>query len=309
MKPEWSRKIFNMIQRSYGAYMEERLHELEKTQWLSRDELREMQWKRVTELLQHAYNNVPYYKRIWKEVGIHPSDICSWDDFKKLPLLDKSLVQNYYDELLADGMEGIPLYYSGTSGSTGTPMRFVRTQDAKARFWAAMYRGYSWFGIAMCDKEARLFGMPFDRTSRFKERAKDWVMNRRRLSVFEMTEENMQAFTQQLNAFQPAYLQGYPSAISRFAEFIIQKKENVRYSWIPLKGVVTTSEVLTPTYKTLIEAAFECPAINQYGAAEIGLVAISCPQDGFHTVPENIFLETLPVIENDLTQDVNSGPV
>ncbi|MFH1371536.1 MAG: hypothetical protein ABII09_09670 [Planctomycetota bacterium] len=309
MKPSLSRRLFSTIQRSLGADIEKRLHELQDSQWLSHSELQQMQWRKLTKLLHNAYKNVPYYRRTWQEAGIHPSDIRSWDDFKKVPFLTKGQVRENHSEMLSKEIKRMSLHHDSTGGSSGTPLRFVRPQDTKAWFWAAQYRGYGWFGIQLDDRQGRFYGMPFGLVSGYKARMIDWVMNRRRISAFDMRDEQMRAFAQQMNRFRPVYLNGYAMAIGRFAEFMSREKNRARYTWIPLKGVVSTSEVLTPTYKRLIEEVFECPVINEYGAAEIGLVAITCPKGGFHVVCENVYLETIPAIDVELPPNVSSGPV
>ena len=49
---------------------------LEKTQWLSPDELDDLQWQRIGALLAHAYENVPYYQDILREMGNDPASVC-----------------------------------------------------------------------------------------------------------------------------------------------------------------------------------------------------------------------------------------
>ncbi|RLF96512.1 phenylacetate--CoA ligase family protein, partial [Thermococci archaeon] len=45
------------------------LEELERTQWLSEEEIREIQWAKLQRLLQHAYLHVPYYRQKFHEIG------------------------------------------------------------------------------------------------------------------------------------------------------------------------------------------------------------------------------------------------
>src|SRR5882672_5292806 len=62
---------------------------LERTQWLSHDELRAIQVHELQALLQHALENVPSYRKILDERGLRPTDFRSVEDLAKLPFLDR----------------------------------------------------------------------------------------------------------------------------------------------------------------------------------------------------------------------------
>ena len=48
---------------------------LQKSQWWSREQLEEYQLEQLSKLLHHAYENVPYYRRIFYKRGLEPKDI------------------------------------------------------------------------------------------------------------------------------------------------------------------------------------------------------------------------------------------
>jgi len=193
MNPRISRLLFGASQRFSGANLFQRMAELEVSQSLPRSELKEMQWNRLISLCHYAYKHVPYYRKVWNERNVKPSDLKSFEDFATLPFLTKSDVQKHNDELRSPKMGDTPLHYGQTGGSSGNPMRFLRTQDSKARFWAAQYRAYGWYDIHPGDKQGRFYGMPFAQAKSTKEKMKDLIMNRRRMSMFDLSDERMAA--------------------------------------------------------------------------------------------------------------------
>jgi len=68
--------------------------EAQKNQYLSRDALRDIQFNKLTALLDHTYNTVPFYKNFFKKAGVTPEDIRTWDDFKKVPILTKNQIRD-----------------------------------------------------------------------------------------------------------------------------------------------------------------------------------------------------------------------
>ena len=57
---------------------------------MSRDELRELQFKRLQMTLRWAYDNVPFHRERWSALKLKPGDIRSLDDLRKLPFTVKS---------------------------------------------------------------------------------------------------------------------------------------------------------------------------------------------------------------------------
>ncbi|HSJ48507.1 MAG TPA: phenylacetate--CoA ligase family protein, partial [Gammaproteobacteria bacterium] len=66
---------------------------LEESQWWSAERLRELQLRRLQALLRHAQAEVPYYRRMFEELGLDSTDFQDLDDLCKLPFLDKPLIR------------------------------------------------------------------------------------------------------------------------------------------------------------------------------------------------------------------------
>ena len=51
-----------------------------------RDELRDLQGERLRETVEHAYENVPFYRERFDEAGVAPGEVDSIDDVERLPM-------------------------------------------------------------------------------------------------------------------------------------------------------------------------------------------------------------------------------
>jgi len=71
----------------YGKVFRETYAFLQESQWWSREQLEEYQLEQLSKLLHHAYENVPYYRRVFDERGLKPRDIQDLKDLQKLPYL------------------------------------------------------------------------------------------------------------------------------------------------------------------------------------------------------------------------------
>ena len=72
-----------------------------------------------------------------------------------------------------------------------------------------MYRCYHQYGIKIGSKQARFWGVPISVKYILKERLKDIISNRIRLSAFDIHEKSLLDFTEKLKRFQPRYFYGY----------------------------------------------------------------------------------------------------
>ena len=68
----------------------------EKIECAPREVLRELQSKRLVEMVERCYSNVPLYKKRFDEIGLLPGDIKSIDDVKKLPFTYKDDLRDNY---------------------------------------------------------------------------------------------------------------------------------------------------------------------------------------------------------------------
>lgn len=196
------------------------LKELERTQWLPRPELEAWQFNRIRQLVKYAYENIPFYRKIYQSLDIHPEDIRNLKDFRALPLLTREDVNRHLQELASPEYQGISKLDS-TGGSTGQPMRFYI--EKSFHWWDAALelRGRGWYDVHEGDKIAWVWGAHRDiETLGWKSRFKAKLQQNRYLNAFGMSESKMKAFAEMLCRWQPAMFRAYASALSLFAEYI-----------------------------------------------------------------------------------------
>jgi phenylacetate-coenzyme A ligase PaaK-like adenylate-forming protein len=86
--------------------------------------------------------------------------------------------------------------------------------------------------------------VPSKRKSFYIEKLKDILANRIRLSAFHMRADEMSRFLRTMVEFKPDYFYGYPSALSRFAQWIQEK--GLSLHGLKLSVIISTGEVLYP---------------------------------------------------------------
>lgn len=246
----------------------------EQDQWLSPEDLAQLQLTRLQALLEHCYREVPYYRRRWRELGITPADIRSLDDYARLPTLSKADIRENFQDLQAASWRD-RLLFKRTGGSTGEPLELGYTRESYDRRVAVMWRGYGWAGARPGRRTLYLWagsvGNP-GQAHQLKDRLYNAMFARRVLDSFGMTESNLAAYADAIDRYRPAVIVGYVGPLAQLAQWIVDTGRRVHRP----ESVIGAAEALHPFQREAISQAFGCPVYNTYGCREFMLIASEC---------------------------------
>ncbi|WP_459618025.1 phenylacetate--CoA ligase PaaK [Bordetella sp. 2513F-2] len=94
---------------------------LDPIEHASRDEIEALQFERLKWTLDHAYRNVPHYRRAFDAAGVHPDDLRQLSDIARFPFTaKKDLRDNYPFGMFAVPRERVSRVHA-SSGTTGKP--------------------------------------------------------------------------------------------------------------------------------------------------------------------------------------------
>ena len=240
----------------------------------------------------HLKNNA-FYKAFATEININ--------DWSTIPIMTKKDFQQPLEERLSNGFTKKNIYLNKTSGSSGDPFTFAKDKFCHALTWAVIQNRFGWYQLNFnSSKQARFYGIPFDKKGYYKERFKDKLSSRFRFSVFDLSDT---AFEKHIDKFKSTnfnYINGYTSSIVQFAKFL-QKKNIVLIDICPsLKACIVTSEMLFEDDKEFMKKQFGVPIINEYGASELDLIAFKNPNGNWQINSETLFVEILDEYNNVL---------
>ncbi|NYT17418.1 MAG: phenylacetate--CoA ligase [Methanomicrobiales archaeon] len=118
---------------------------------MPRDDIRRLQYRLLKTLVYRLYSFSPFYHDRMKEAGVHPDDIRTLGDIRKLPFMVKrDLRDNYPDKLFVAGQEDLVRYHV-SSGTTGKPTVVGYTQNDLNNWTASLARGLVSCGLSRGD--------------------------------------------------------------------------------------------------------------------------------------------------------------
>src|SRR5690554_6281067 len=134
-----------------------------KSQYWSKDQLKEFQLGEFQKLWAHAVENVPYYQELSKRIGLDGNGIQSLIDIERIPILTKDIVREEFDRFKAKNIDERRFLKRSTSGSTGSNFHFFYVAAHSAVYRSLEIRKYKMMGASVYDRELVIWGTAFEK--------------------------------------------------------------------------------------------------------------------------------------------------
>ena len=287
--------ILPLAERVIGACSYKWLKQIERMQSWSREEVIAWQNERLQALVKHAYEHTVYYKELFDNLGLTPSDIQCANDLKKLPIINKEIAIANYDKLVPDNISNFNFRRSRTGGTTGEPMFYLMDENnwgytSAAKLHAWMTTSYQYGDKFVAMGSASLFA----KKPSLPRRIYDKIRREYPLNTVNLTDELCEKYIAFLKKNYIKYIYGYAGSIYVFTSYVAKHKVDLTQ----IKGVFTTSENLTDEYRALIEKTYNCHVMDCYGANDAGMNAYEISRGHYH-VGYNVICEIInPIAEH-----------
>lgn len=273
------------------------LRDIKRLSQSSPEEVRSYQRSKLADILEHAYQTVPYYAKMLEDSEAIVDGEAHPENITEVPILTKSNLREK-NERLRSAEPGSEPYTNTSGGTTGEPVEFVQDQDYWEWNVATKLFYQEIAGKPLGGREVKLWGSEDDiqkgRES-LKTRAKNYLYNRKLLNSFKMGQKDMREYVDTINSFQPDTIWAYVESIYQLAQFIDEREIDV----YPPDGIVTTAGTLHEPVRETIQDVFNTTVYNQYGSREVGDMACECTeQEGLHLFPYSHYFE---IVDEDGT--------
>jgi len=254
---------------------------------ITRRHIVECRDRRVRRLIAHAYETVPYYRRLLQRSGIDPSDVGTAADLRNIPVSTKDNLRAVpVADMLQRGADPRRLKSSTTSGFSGEPftVRYTPLEQCAAGLFG--WRAMRLLGLRPTDRLATVLHL------RHCGEAHRSAL-KRRVPYRELYVDCCQSdegIFRILRRYRPTYLGGYAGALTHLAGAITEADRR----HIRPRAIVTSAEVLTDAMREQIRWGFGAPVHNVYYTQEIRLIAWECRESGeLHVSDDGVVLEVL----------------
>lgn len=275
-------------------------------EYLTREELKRVQEKRLRAIVNHAYRNTRFWHEWFDSSGIKPSDIQRIEDLVKLPVCTKQdlLRRPIEDRLAEDPANCVRI---STSGTTGGPMPVYQSKEYNDYVSASSrFRLRRALGFGLFDKILGIhFKIPKKVSTEHGGRMEHG--NARRQQILGMASPILGPIVDHYNKkvflsysieevlpeiieFKPHVIRGSVSYLRLLAEAV--RERGVK--GIEPKVLTAGGEVFDENSRRFLEDTFSCNAYDVYGAFDIGPLAYECREKvGMHIWADALVMEIL----------------
>ena len=273
------------------------LQQIEHEPFLPKAEVQANQLRRLSELLTHAEQHVPYYRELFRSLNMSSRDIRTLEDFAQLPVLTKDIVRERWRDLVRDdvALESLSRHHSG--GSTGVPLSFYRDRAYIDASEAGTFRNFTQAGWRPGEMIAFFWGCNerLQKMSRAEFELRQRLRRMYQFDPFHSGERDFEEWLKKWPSIKPSIVLGYASTIGRFAQYIETRGASIE----PLKGVFSTAEKLYQRQRELIERVFGCRVYDCYGSSEVQNISSECSLGNIHINADYVVLEVDEADENE----------
>nr|BBJ04625.1 hypothetical protein YBY_24740 [Marinobacter nauticus] len=230
---------------------------------MSQEEKKEFIFNRVRNIACYAFANTKIYKEIYKNVGFDPFTIDSFDDIKRIPILDKSTLQTYGLDSRSAEVNSRALVNTG--GSSGQPLEFYIQSSAVGHEWAHMHEAWRNIGFRFSDLKVMFVGRSMVRD------IVDYDAGRHSLVVdtYKPWHVIVGPLKKKVFRLRPKFLHGYPSAIFDFLLWVVDNDPDLfSYFRERLVGLILSSEFPSSALRQKVEHLYGLKSLSFYGHTE-----------------------------------------
>jgi phenylacetate-CoA ligase len=182
------------------------------------------------------------------------------------------------------------MWSARSSGTSGEPITVYRTPGSSIFELCSLERQWSWFGLRTDSRRVVLRGSTFVAENGGQPTKLINGGNLLLVSSFHLTEDNTSDIVDEIRAFRPHAIEGWPSSMTLLAGLLRERQTR-----LPMHAVITSSEVMSQSQQALLRDAFVGPIIDHYGQTERVAQGGTCERGTFHLFPDYGIVELLPV--------------
>lgn len=243
--------------------------------------------------MEHAYQKVPFYRRLYDEAGVDMSSLLDVEGITKLPVLIKSQMRSTsLEERTASDADVKACSQLSTSGMTGPPVTILEDRYS-ATIRDALTLRYLWaYGVRPGNRICRLSLNPKTGTGyyfRLADQSGLYGFIRRKSSKQLSWATDINDHIDFFSTWKPAVIISSPSYYRALARVCETTDRSISF-----RKIISSFEMLDPSTRRLLEEKFNAEVFDHYGTEETGPLAWECPTHlGYHINSDSVIMEFL----------------
>ena len=242
------------------------------------EETKKWQLKRISYLVDYAYQNIPLYKSKYDEIGFKIGDIKTWDDYDKLPILYKEELINGFPNDIVKEIKDFALS-TRSSGSSG---KFVTIAVSKEAIYKDTIQGFRQYYMQSNNEYHKNELVLFIYTCPW------WIekIGKDFRSEFLPTTTSVEQTIDYIKKNHPSIISTYPTYLEKIASC------NIKLSDYGVKAIIVHSEQSNIRQRKMLSELLGVSVLDEYSSEELTRIALECPENNYHIEEYACYIET-----------------
>lgn len=270
--------------------------------------MKELQLERLKWSVNHAYSNVPFYKKKYDEAGFHPDQIKSLDDMRRIPFLTKQDMRNNYPYgLFAVPMSKVVRVHA-SSGTTGNATVVGLTKNDVEVFAEIVARSLASYGVTDNDIVQVAYGYGLFTGGL----GLHYGAEKLGALTVPISGGNTPRQIMLLKDFSSTVLACTPSYALNIADYIEKNIPDFDFNSIKLKIGVFGAEPWSEAMRAEIEKRLKIEAFDIYGLSEVMGPGVSCEcseKSGLHVQEDFFYVEIIDPETGEVLPEGSTGEI
>lgn len=268
------------------------------------EDIREKQLVQINSIISRAFNNSPFYKKLYEDCGhVATPTISKLDQLQELPVVKKSL----FKEALSNGSirTGCEvdelLVKASTTGSTGQPMTLYFNSRCIQKRKKLLAKVSKEVGLSYDNRVCKIWR---DKALSYKEKLIKLfggllvipIGSVNAPETSSIDEKKLNEISLRMKKFRPETIRGYVSAL--YTVLLEMKKSGIVLK--DVKSIIASAEYLPDKIWNELEDYFQCHVYNLYGGTESPAIALNLAKGSrlLDIMEELYFVEVLDKNDN-----------
>lgn len=259
-----------------------------RVQRMSGSALDELQKRKLTRVLNHAVENIPFYQPLKGNAGSLM--------LKDFPMVTKTIIRENIDKLLWHPDAKEKLICEKSSGSSGIQGQIYMSRQEQSNVQAVQTLLWEWSGYKP-GRRILQTGMTLNRG--LVKRLKDIVFRTNYQSAFGLAESEVLKVLRDTQRDKYCFFGGYASSLFVFAQVAAKHEIND----IQFQATISWGDKMFSHYRKLIEHQFKTRVFDTYGTTEGFMIAGQKDLEYYYIISPHVYVEIL----NDQGEEVPDG--
>lgn len=276
-----SKEIFrsNIHENKLKKMMNDKWESIRNFPYQSYEEINHWQLRRISYIVDYAYENIPLYKKKYDAIGFKKGDIKTWDDYDKLPILTKEeLINGFPNEIVKDVED-----FNISTRSSGSSGKFVTIAVSTEAIYNDTLQGFRQYYLQTNgrynpkDKVLFIYTCPW------------WItqVDSKYKSYFLPTTTKINDAIKKIKELKPSIISTYPTYLERISATGINLKE------YGVDTVIVHSEQSSRAFRAKLEKELNVNIVDEYSSEELTRIALECPYHNYHLEEDACYVEAV----------------